>query len=134
MQAQVFHILVIVLFVATFGEASLSKIFGGETPEWFRNQFKDSWMGKLPQPLLWWSIALMELAVAGVFVAAAVRMEFLPGVTNTFTEWGCLGSMFIFISLLFGQRVSLDYAGAANSFFYAGLSGGLWYFIINLPK
>lgn len=134
MQAQAFHILVIVLFVATFGEASLSKLAGRETPEWFRNQFKDTWMGKLPLPLMWWSIALMELAVAGLFVTAGVRMEFQANVANTFTEWGCLGAMFIFISLLFGQRVSLDYAGAANSFFYASFSGALWYFIINLPK
>lgn len=133
-QPQVFHIAVIVLFVATFGEASLSKLIARETPQWFRDQFKDTWLGKLPIALMYWSIALAELAVAGVFVAAAVMMEFKTGTPNTLTGWGCLGAMAIFTALLFGQRVSFDFPGAANSFFYASMSGMLWYIINNLPK
>lgn len=133
MQTQIFHAAVLLLFIITFVEASLSKFLARETPEWFRNQFQKTWLGKFPLPMMWWSIALIELAVAGLFVTAAVKMEFLKGTPNTFTGWGCLGAMGLFIVLLFGQRVSQDYAGAANSFFYASLSGILWYVIQSIP-
>ncbi len=132
-QAQIFHIVVLLLFIATFGEASLSKIIAMETPQWFRDTFKDTWLGKFPIPLMYWSIAFAELTVAGIFVGAVVMMEFKTGTPNTLTGWGCLGAMGIFIALLFGQRVSADFPGAASSFFYASMSGVLWYIIQNLP-
>ncbi|HAA54691.1 MAG TPA: hypothetical protein DCE42_08025 [Myxococcales bacterium] len=127
MQVQVFHIAVVVLFLVVFAEASLSKIVARETPDWFRDQFKDTWMGKFPLSAMWWSIALAELVVAVVFVIALVMMEFQPTVPNVWTGWGLIGSMFLFAGLCFGQRVSFDFAGAANSFYYASLSGILWY-------
>lgn len=133
MQAQIFHLAVLVLFMITFTEASLSKLVARETPEWFRNQFKNTLLGKLPLPLLWWSIALMELAVAGLFITATALMEFKTGTPNTYTGWGCLAAMGLFMVLLFGQRLSRDYAGAANSFFYASFSGILWYVLQNIP-
>lgn len=133
MQEQVFHIAVIVLFVVMFGEASLSKIFERQTPDWFKDQFKGTWLGKLvPLPMMWWSIALAELCLVGVFVVALVMMEFTPQSPNLYTGWGLLGSMFLFAGMCFGQRVSFDFVGAASSFVYASLSGVLWYIVMHL--
>jgi len=135
MQLQVFHMAVMLLFLVVFAEASLSKIIARETPQWFVDQFKETWLGKLaPVPLMYWTIAIFELAIAVLFVIAAVQMEFLPSVANEFTGWGALAAMVLFTILCFGQRVAMDYAGAASSFFYAGISGMLWYVITNLPK
>lgn len=128
-QSEIFHIAIIVLFLVVFVEASLSKIAARETPDWFKDQFASSWLGKLPTSPMWWTIALVELSIAVLFIIAAVQFEFKTGVANVFTGWGLLGSMFLFIMLCFGQRVSLDYAGAANSFYYAALSGLLWHVV-----
>jgi hypothetical protein len=70
------------------------------------------------------------LAIAGSFVASLVMMEFTAGTPNIFSGYGLIGAMVLFSVLCFGQRVSFDFAGAANSFFYASLSGGLWYIVV----
>lgn len=130
MQSVVFQLAVIVLFLVVFAEASLSKLLARELPDWFRDQFKDSWLGKLvPMPLLYWPIALAELLIAGLFVMSLVFLEFKTGVPNVYMGWGCLGAMLLFAGLCFGQRVTYDYAGAANSFYYSALSGVLWYLV-----
>lgn len=134
MQSTVFHIAVLALFLVVFLEASLSKILAMQTPEWFAKQFSSTWLAKIaPVPLLWWTIALCELGVAVLFGIAAVRMEFLIGVSSYWTGWGLLGAMGVFTILCFGQRISFDFTGAANSFYYAGISGLLWYVVSRLP-
>jgi hypothetical protein len=126
----VFQLAVVVLFLVVFAEASLSKLLAREVPEWFSNQFKDSWLGKLvPMPFLYWPIALGELVIAGLFVLSLLTVEFKTGVPNVYMGWGCLGAMLLFAGLCFGQRVTYDYAGAANSFYYSALSGVLWYLV-----
>ena len=136
MHILVFQIAIIFLFLVVFGEASLSKVLGGGVPDWFRNQFAPSWLSKIaPIPLLWWTIALLELAIAGLFVYSAVLLAMSGAVAARYwMEWGLLGGIFLFGILCFGQRVTFDYAGAANSFFYASLTGMLWYIVHHLPK
>lgn len=131
-QQPLFHIAVIILFLVVFGEASVAKLLEGAVPDWFRDQFKETWLGKFPIAPMYWFIALFELAIAGTFVAALVMMEFTAGTPNVLTSMGLIGAMLLFSMLCFGQRVSYDFAGAASSFFYASLSGGLWWVIMQL--
>ena len=129
-QLLVFRLAVMLLYLLMFAEASLAKLIPREVPDWFRDQFKDTWLGRLvPAPLLFWPIALFELAIAGIFGAALVTMEFMPGAELCFAPWGCLASMLLFAGLCLGCRISYDFAGAASSFSYAALSGGLWYLL-----
>lgn len=132
LQHTLFHIAVILLFLVVFAEASLSKIFEGSVPDWFVDQFKETWLGKFPIKPMYWFIALFELAIAGSFVMALVMTEFTASSLNMYTGFGLIGAMVLFSMLCFGQRVSFDFAGAANSFFYASLSGVLWYIVMHL--
>ena len=116
-----FHLLVIALFLAVFGEASLAKIVDRSTPDWFVDKYRGTWMGRLPAPLLWWTIALLELGTAGLFLAALVTGEPFAGETEL-TALGLAAATLVFVVLCFGLRVALDYAGAANAFFYAALT------------
>ncbi len=135
MQSLVFQCAILVLFLVVFGEASLSKLLGGGVPDWFREQFAKSWLGRLaPLPLLWWTIALIELVVAVLFVLAALSFGVSAlGTPRYWMSWGLLGAIFLFSILCFGQRVTFDFAGAANSFYYASLTAILWY-ILQSPK
>lgn len=134
LQQTIFHVAVITLFVVVFAEASLSKFIEGKVPDWFVDQFKETWMGKFPIAPQYWLIAVFEFAIAGTFVGALVMMEFTTGSANTLTGFGLLGAMFLFTMLCFGQRVSYDFAGAANSFFYASMTGVLWFIVMTQLK
>ena len=130
-QLLLFRLAVMLIYFLMFAEASLAKLIPREVPDWFRDQFKDTWLGRLaPAPLLFWPIALFELAIAGLFGAALVTMEFMPGAELFFAPWGCLASMLLFAGLCLGCRVSYDFAGAASSFSYSALSGLLWYLLL----
>lgn len=120
-----FRLGVIALFVVVFAEASLSKLVARETPGWFVDQFKSTWLGRGPLPLMWWTIAIAELVVAGLFIAALARGEYAGGDVQMMSL-GCLGASALFTGLCFGQRVALDFAGAANSFYYSAFSLGLF--------
>ena len=131
---QAFHLAVIVLYLFVFLEASLNKIVGRSVPDWFREQFKEAWLSRIiPIPLLFWSVALGELLIAILFLLAVGQVEFLSQSTM-WTEWGCISAMFLFAGLCLGQRITFDFVGAANSFFYASLSGVLWYIVQGLYK
>ena len=126
---QVFHLAVIVLYLFVFLEASLNKILGRSVPDWFREQFQDSWLARIvPVAMLFWSVALFELFVAIIFLGGLVQLEFLHQSVE-WTQWGCLGAMFLFAGLCLGQRITFDFVGAANSFFYGSFSGILWYIL-----
>lgn len=133
-QILAFRVAVIVLFLVVFVEASLSKVLGGGVPDWFRDQFSKSWLARIaPLPMLWWSIALLELAVAVLFVLAGLSL-ILPalGAVQMWMGWGFIGAIFLFAILCFGQRVTFDFAGAANSFYYASLTAILWFLFSTL--
>lgn len=122
-----FALAICVLLLVTFAEASLSKLLGGSTPDWFVDTFKDTWLGKLPIPMMWWSIAIAELVVAALVVVSLATMEPFTEGPDVWLERALLLGMVVFAGLSFGQRVSLDFVGSANSYFYAALTGGLWF-------
>lgn len=119
-----------VLYLAVFAEASLSKILARETPAWFQDQFRETWLGKtLPMPMMWWGIAVAELAVAGLFAAAVLTGGAVAGGDTLLLEFGLIGAALVFAGLCFGLRVAIDFAGAASAFFYGALSLTLWFLL-----
>jgi hypothetical protein len=123
--APLFHGALLLLFLVVFGEASLSKFFDRTTPEWFVEKYRSTWMGRLPAPLLWWSIAVFEVVTAAAFLLALVMREPVTG-EQMWTELALLLAFLVFTALCFGLRVAQDYAGAANAFFYATLTALVW--------
>ncbi len=121
-----FLLAVIALYLVVFGEASLSKLREREVPQWFLDQFSGTWLAKIPLGPQYRMIMVLELVVAGLFVAALVTGEPWAD-TRPLLGYGLLGASGVFTMLCFGQRVSFDFAGAAASFVYSALTLVLWY-------
>ena len=117
-----FRALVALLPMAILGEAGLSKLIAREVPDWFKEQFDGTWIGRLPLAPQWWLIALAEVAAAGLCLASLVSGEFLVAESPMFLQLGLLASAAVFTALAFGLRVACDFAGSANGFYYAALS------------
>ena len=115
-----FRLAIAALYAFMLGEAGLNKLLSGPMPDWFAEPFRKSWLGKLPITPMYWLIALSEVAIAAVAVAAVVMGE-LTG-EPTLLSAVCLGASLLFTGLCFGQRVIGDYAGAASAFVYSALS------------
>lgn len=128
-QTSVFFLAVCLLYLVVFGEASIAKLREGEVPDWFRQQFADTWLGKLPVGPQYRMIMVLELVVAGLFVAALVTGEPWAEGAKTLMGWGLLLASAVFSMLCFGQRVSFDFAGAASSFVYSGITLVLWFLV-----
>ena len=108
---------VTLLILTIFTLAAFDKWLEWSAPEWFIDQFKDTWMGAFPQTPMFLSIALLETLVAiGAFVSL-VKLEWLrpPG---TMLLWTLVGVLFVFVMLGFGARVSSQFSDAATHFAY----------------
>jgi len=110
------------LILMTFGLASITKWKSGGIPENFTNRFGETWMATLPGSLFipFYSIVLFETAVALLMVASLIRMEWLGSSNKIFLKSGLILSLFIFVMLGYGLRLTGDFGGAANLFFYFG--------------
>ncbi|MBU6160835.1 MAG: hypothetical protein KGO50_06910 [Myxococcales bacterium] len=115
-----------VLYLSVFIEASLGKFAARETPQWYLDKFASTWMGKLPLPAMWWTIAALEFAVAAAFAAGAVSIVLGNPLAEALFCTGLGLSTLTFAMLCFGLRVSQDYTGAASAFFYGALSAIIW--------
>lgn len=113
---------VTVLLLQVFLLASLEKWMNLTAPQWFTDQFSETWMGSLPQTPMYLGIALMEGLVAIGALVSLVRMEWLQP-PATVLCWTLVGVLFIFIGLGLGARISGEYADAAVHFMY--FSGSL---------
>ena len=110
------------LFLMTFGLASLGKWRNGGIPESFSNRFGETWMASLPGGLFipFYSIALVETAIALLMIVSLVRTEWLAKSNKLFLRIALVLSLFVFVMLGYGLRLTGDFGGAANLFFYFG--------------
>jgi hypothetical protein len=115
-----------VLYLAVFAEASLGKFADRTTPGWFAEKFAGTLLGRLPAPLMWWGIAVAEFAVLVLMAAALVAHLGGNPLAGALLRWGLLGATLVFAGLCFGLRISQDFAGAANAFFYGALTLLIW--------
>ena len=105
---------IIFIYAILMGTAAFDKWKTLSTPEWFSNQFKNTFISKLPggASMGYWLIATIEGLLALTFIAAAFNFMLLP--------FALLGSLFLFGILLFGLRLTYDFQGSANMFVYFG--------------
>lgn len=110
------------LMLATFVLAAIAKWEPGTIPDGFIDQFGSTWLASLPGGLFlpYYTIAVTETLAAVLFIVSLVRMEFLKGRDKTFLKVGLVLALFIFVILGFGLRLTDQFSGAANLFFYFG--------------
>lgn len=113
---------VYLLFLATFGQASLEKFLSGGVPDWFRKQFENTFLNAFPGALSiqYYLIAVLEAAVVVAFLLSAAHLEFVAGSPRDVLKLALVLALFVFFALGFGLRISGDYQGAANLFLYFG--------------
>lgn len=110
------------LILMTFGLASLSKWNNGGIPESFSDRFGETWMASLPGGLFipFYSIVLLETAVTFIIIVSLARTEWLAKSNKLFLRMALVLSLFVFVMLGYGLRLTGDFGGAANLFFYFG--------------
>jgi len=117
---------VIAFFAITFLQSGLNKVFDSEGNLGFmREHFKNAPLLASNATMLFWTLTLLEV-LAGLFCALGiVTFSFVSG--GFFARWGLRFSLLALLSLLFGQRLAQDYAGAATvaTYFAIALLGQL---------
>jgi hypothetical protein len=115
---------VYLLFLATFGQASVEKFLSGGVPAWFKNQFEKTFLNPFPGSLTiqYYAIALLEAAVVIIFLMSIGHLEFLAGHDKSLLKAGLVLALFVFFALGFGLRMTGDFQGAANLFLYFGVT------------
>lgn len=111
------RVAVTLIFLLTFLLAGIDKWNDGGAPEWFVNQFSETWMGSMPQTPMYLSIALLETIIAiGAIISLCIGEWFRN--EATVLKYTLVVSLFMFVILGFGARTSGDFGTAANHFFY----------------
>lgn len=110
------------LYLTTFGLASLRKWQAGGVPDHFREQFGESWLAILPGDLAlpYYTIAVVESLIVVLFVISLFRMEWKQSASKKFLTYGLILSLFTFVILAYGLRLSGQFQATANAFFYFG--------------
>ena len=122
MQAQInpmmmMRLAVTLMIMMVFTLASVDKFMEASAPQWFIDQFGDTWMGGFPQTPMYLGIGLFEAILAIGAIASFIRLEWYKTPAPVL-KWTLVGVLFIFIMLAFGARVSGQYADAASHFMY----------------
>jgi len=110
------------LIAVTFGLAAMGKWFPPGIPDGFAGQFGDTWLGSLPGGLFlpYYTIAVAEAAAFFLAVASIFRLEWMNGNSKFLLKASLVLSLFIFVILTYGLRLTGEFGGAANAFFYFG--------------
>jgi hypothetical protein len=112
------------LFLVTFGLAALAKFQTPLMPDSFVDSFRHTWMVHLPGGLFtpYYTIALTETAAFVLFAISLLRLEFSTAKPKTFLRYGLLLSLFVFVILSYGLRLTSQFQGTANTFIYFGVT------------
>lgn len=112
------------LFLVTFGLASLAKWQRSGVSENFIEQFGDSWLALLPfgLALSYYTIALAETLIFVLFVLSVFKLEWLKESDKMYLRLGLIAALFVFVILAYGLRLTAQFGGAANAFFYFGVT------------
>ena len=108
---------VTLLILTVFSLAAVDKFMEGTAPQWFIDQFGDTWMGTLPQSPMFLSIAVVEAIIAIGALASLFFLEWLR-TEGYMLRWTLILTLFLFVGLGFGARVSGEFMDAAFHFLY----------------
>ncbi|MEE6166777.1 hypothetical protein [Mycolicibacterium sp. 120322] len=108
----------------TFWLPGFEKLFDrGRTIPHYENIFKDSILGRLDLTAgLITSMGVLELLIVAISALSLCRREFLPTQPMPFFKVALFLSSTAFAMLGFGLRLIQNHAGAANQFYYFGVT------------
>ena len=112
------------LYIMTFGMTSYSKWIEEGVPQHFVDRFSDTVLSILPGGMIFsfYTIAIAETFALALFLISVFKMEWLSESRKIYLESGLVLSLFIFLILGFGLRLAGEYGGAADLFFYFGVT------------
>jgi hypothetical protein len=114
------YIAIYLMFGLTMGLSSVEKLTES-VPQWFTDQFQDTFVADFPGLDLAWRVAgVLEIAVALLLLISVVMLEFLPKRRKPLLKLGLGVSAVTFMMLAVGQRITSQFDGAASLFFYFG--------------
>ena len=89
-------------------------------PDGFLKQFGPTWLASLPGglPALYYFIALLESIALLGFIVSLFKGEFLPGKPKPVLKFALVFSLFVFIILAFGSRLTGKFDVAAINLLY----------------
>lgn len=118
------RILILVLYISLAGIAGIHKLLGDFPPAWFYGKFKETFLNAITGGI-WLSfvlIVVLEIAIAVLFSIALIKGEFKSQAKQTFSRFGFLASLALFVILFFGSFLVQDYDNGFNDFVYFGVT------------
>jgi len=127
------RIFILLLYISLAGIAGIHKLIGDFPPTWFYGKFKETFLNAIPGGI-WLSfvlIVVLELAIALLFMIAFIKGEFKSQAKQTFSHFGFLASLSLFVVLFFGSFLVQDYDNGFNDFVYFGVTVFLMKYFMN---
>jgi len=127
------RIFILLLYISLAGIAGIHKLIGDFPPTWFYGKFKETFLNAIPGGI-WLSfvlIVVLELAIALLFIIAFIKGEFKSQAKQTFSHFGFLASLALFVVLFFGSFLVQDYDNGFNDFVYFGVTVFLMKYFMN---
>jgi hypothetical protein len=127
------RIFILLLYISLAGIAGIHKLIGDFPPTWFYGKFKETFLNAIPGGI-WLSfvlIVVLELAIALLFMIAFIKGEFKSQAKHTFSHFGFLASLALFVVLFFGSFLIQDYDNGFNDFVYFGVTVFLMKYFMN---
>jgi hypothetical protein len=118
------RILILLLYISLAGIAGIHKLIGDFPPAWFYGKFKETFLNALPSGI-WLSfvlIVVLEIAIAVLFSIALIKGEFKSQAKQTFSYFGFIALLVLFVILFFGSFLVQDYDNGFNDFVYFGVT------------
>ncbi len=118
------RILILLLYISLAGIAGIHKLLGDFPPAWFYGKFKETFLNALPNGI-WLSfvlIVVLEIAIAVLFSIALIKGEFKSQAKQTFSYFGFIALLVLFVILFFGSFIVQDYDNGFNDFVYFGVT------------
>jgi hypothetical protein len=109
---EIIRLAVIFIYFVLFATSAFEKVKNLTVPDWFLQQFSESYLGPYPTLIKmgYWGITALESGLTIAFVASLFIPALLPV--------ALVASLFLFAILCFGLRISYDFQGSANMFTY----------------
>jgi hypothetical protein len=118
------RILILLLYISLAGIAGIHKLLGDFPPAWFYGKFKETFLNALPSGI-WLSfvlIVVLEIAIAVLFSIALIKGEFKSQAKQTFSYFGFIALLVLFVILFFGSFLVQDYDNGFNDLVYFGVT------------
>jgi hypothetical protein len=130
------RILILLLYITLAGIAGIHKLLGDFPPTWFYDKFKDTFLNWMPGGI-WLSfvlIVVLEIAIAVLFSIALIKGEFKSQAKQTFSYFGFIASLALFVILFFGSFLVQDYDNGFNDFVYFAVTVFLMNYFLDEKK